>query len=126
MLHDLGTQLSDAGSSYGVLRPTPSPAPPPATSRKEVVQSAVETSGGSRSAAAPVSAASAAEWRTPPLWGVRDSAPYLHDGRADTLDAAIALHGGEADRSRTQFAALKLEERQKVLAFLKTLAAPEL
>lgn len=126
LLHDLGPQLSDASSSYGVLRPTPSPAPPPATSRKEVVQSAVETSGGSRSAAAPVSAASAAEWRTPPLWGVRDSAPYLHDGRADTLEAAIALHGGEGDRSRTRFAALKLEERQKVLAFLKTLAAPEL
>src|SRR5262249_48305510 len=29
------------------------------------------------------------EWRTPPLWGLRDSAPYLHDGRAQTLDDAI-------------------------------------
>jgi CxxC motif-containing protein (DUF1111 family) len=25
------------------------------------------------------------EWRTPPLWGVAESAPYLHDGRALTL-----------------------------------------
>ena len=24
------------------------------------------------------------EWRTAPLWGVADSAPYLHDGRAQT------------------------------------------
>src|SRR5207302_2525840 len=29
------------------------------------------------------------EWRTPPLWGVADSAPYLHDGRAPTLQEAI-------------------------------------
>ena len=35
----------------------------------------------------------AQEWRTPPLWGVRDSAPYLHDGRATTLEEAIAFHG---------------------------------
>jgi CxxC motif-containing protein (DUF1111 family) len=57
---------------------------------------------------------------------MRDSAPYLHDGRADTSEAAIALHGGEAERSRSKFAALKFEERQKVLAFLKTLTAPGL
>jgi len=29
------------------------------------------------------------EYKTPPLWGVADSAPYLHDGRATTLRAAI-------------------------------------
>ena len=34
------------------------------------------------------------EWRTPPLWGVADSAPYLHDGRAATLEDAIKLHSG--------------------------------
>lgn len=33
------------------------------------------------------------EWRTPPLWGCADSAPYLHDGRAATLDEAILWHG---------------------------------
>ena len=33
--------------------------------------------------------ARSSEWRTPPLWGVADSAPYLHDGRAATLEAAI-------------------------------------
>ena len=40
--------------------------------------------------------ASPTEWRTPPLWGVANSGPYLHDGRAETLDEAIRLHGGEA------------------------------
>ena len=38
----------------------------------------------------------AQEWRTPPLWGVRDSAPYMHDGRAETLLEAISMHDGEA------------------------------
>jgi len=29
------------------------------------------------------------------LWGVRDSAPYLHDGRAATIEEAILLHHGQ-------------------------------
>jgi CxxC motif-containing protein (DUF1111 family) len=119
LLHDMGEQLSDVGSSYGVLRPAPNGP----NSREEVVSSGPRSADPSRQAAGPVSPA---EWRTPPLWGVRDSAPYLHDGRADTLEAAIAQHGGEADRSRTKFAALKFDERHKLLAFLKTLVAPQL
>ena len=43
------------------------------------------------------------EWRTPPLWGVADSAPYLHDGRAATLEDAIKLHGGQAKKSAERF-----------------------
>ena len=46
------------------------------------------------------------EWRTPPLWGVADSAPYLHDGRAATLDEAIRLHGGQAGRAARLYANL--------------------
>ena len=40
------------------------------------------------------------EFKTPPLWGLRASAPYLHDGRAATVDTAIRLHSGEAAHSR--------------------------
>ena len=43
------------------------------------------------------------EWRTPPLWGVADSPPYLHDGRAATLIDAITLHGGEAETATLRF-----------------------
>jgi CxxC motif-containing protein (DUF1111 family) len=64
------------------------------------------------------------EWRTPPLWGVRDSAPYLHDGRAETLEAAIRGHGGEASEAARQFGALPKRQREMLVAFLKTLAAP--
>jgi CxxC motif-containing protein (DUF1111 family) len=64
------------------------------------------------------------EWRTPPLWGVRDSGPYLHDGRAPTLERAIALHGGEAEGSARDYFALTPEERFKLQTFLKSLVAP--
>jgi CxxC motif-containing protein (DUF1111 family) len=66
----------------------------------------------------------AREWRTPPLWGVRDSAPYLHDGRARTLEDAIALHGGEATSVRAGYDALSEAQRAEVVAFLESLRAP--
>jgi CxxC motif-containing protein (DUF1111 family) len=67
---------------------------------------------------------SADEWRTPPLWGVADSAPYMHDGRAATLDEAILLHGGQASRSTEKYQKLTKEEQRQLLAFLGTLRAP--
>ena len=73
----------------------------------------------------PLPRAGAREWRTPPLWGVRDSGPYLHDGRAETLEQAIAFHGGEATNSAKQFFMLKPDERAQVITFLKSLVAPE-
>jgi cytochrome c peroxidase len=64
------------------------------------------------------------QWRTPPLWGVRDSAPYMHDGRAETLLEAIEMHGGQAAASAARFRELPQKERASVIAFLETLAAP--
>ncbi|MEM8884239.1 MAG: di-heme oxidoredictase family protein [Planctomycetota bacterium] len=60
------------------------------------------------------------EFRTAPLWGLRHHAPYLHDGRADTVDAAIRLHGGEAQSSRDAYVALSPADRAAILAFLET------
>ncbi len=68
--------------------------------------------------------ASRQEWRTPPLWGLRDSGPYLHDGRADTLEQAVALHGGEGGNSAQKYFLLSTKERHQVEAFLKSLVAP--
>jgi cytochrome c peroxidase len=64
------------------------------------------------------------EWKTPPLWGVSDSAPYWHDGRAETLKEAILLHGGEADRARAAYQQLDQEDQQSLLGFLQSLKAP--
>ncbi len=65
------------------------------------------------------------EWKTPPLWGVADSAPYLHDGRAETLDAAISHHGGAAKKVRDRFRELSKSDQSDVVTFLKSLRAPE-
>ena len=66
----------------------------------------------------------AQEWRTPPLWGVRDSAPYMHDGRAETLLEAISMHDGEAAGTRDRFLQLPLDDRHAIISFLNTLVAP--
>ena len=68
--------------------------------------------------------ASRTEWRTPPLWGFRDSGPYLHDGRAQTLEQAVAFHGGQAEDSSQEFFELSPRERLQVETFLKSLVAP--
>jgi CxxC motif-containing protein (DUF1111 family) len=65
------------------------------------------------------------EWRTPPLWGVADSAPYMHDGRAATLLESIEMHDGEARGSRNRFSQLSLDNQQAIIEFLETLVAPQ-
>ena len=94
LLHDMGPALSDSGSSYGIEGPELPDGPSPG------------------------------EWRTPPLWGFRDSAPYLHDGRAETLEEAVALHGGQGAKSAQQFFTLPARKRSQIEAFLKSLVTP--
>ncbi len=60
----------------------------------------------------------AREFVTRPLWGLADTAPYLHDGRAPTVDDAIRAHGGEADESREKYLALTVEERGALQVYL--------
>lgn len=66
-------------------------------------------------------AATAAEIRTPALWGLRARRPLLHDGSASTIEQAIERHAGEAERVRAAFQALPADRRAALLAFLKTL-----
>ena len=56
------------------------------------------------------------------LWGIAETAPYLHDGRAITLDEAILAHGGEAKQSRDAFAALSGNEKADIRVFLLSLS----
>ncbi len=64
------------------------------------------------------------EFITAKLWGVADTAPYLHDGRALTLNDAILLHGGEAATVRDTYAALSTWQKNQIIAFLRTLRNP--
>ncbi|MFT7667605.1 MAG: CxxC motif-containing protein (DUF1111 family) [Planctomycetota bacterium] len=61
------------------------------------------------------------EYRTQPLWGVSMAAPFLHDGRAETLEQAIEMHGGEAQASRDAFVGLTEVERAEIIEFLEKL-----
>ncbi|MFP2925281.1 di-heme oxidoredictase family protein [Pyxidicoccus sp. 3LG] len=67
------------------------------------------------------------EWRTPPLWGiglveaVNGHTRFLHDGRARNLEEAILWHGGEAAPAKERYVRLLREDREALLAFLKSL-----
>ena len=58
---------------------------------------------------------------TRPLWGLADTAPYLHDGRARTVDDAILAHGGEAEAARRKFEALPQKQKGDLRIFLLSL-----
>ncbi len=65
--------------------------------------------------------ATAREFRTPPLWGLRSTGPYLHNGIADTLVQAIEAHAGEGTASRDAFTGLSEADQAALIAFLETL-----
>lgn len=67
--------------------------------------------------------ASGSEFRTQPLWGVGLHGPFLHDGRADTLDEAIRAHGGEAAGSAGRYADMSAETQSDLIAFLNSLGS---
>lgn len=58
------------------------------------------------------------------LWGVADTAPYLHDGRAHTLKDAILMHGGEAAPARQNFQNSSTILQENLIKFLMTLRTP--
>jgi CxxC motif-containing protein (DUF1111 family) len=60
-------------------------------------------------------------FRTPPLWGIRFSAPYMHDGRARGLREAIMAHESEAQASSDAFALLSASQQSSLIAFLRDL-----
>jgi CxxC motif-containing protein (DUF1111 family) len=102
LLHEMGEGLGAGGGGFYGEEPSDPSADP-------------DFDGGSTSPS---------EWRTPPLWGVADSAPYLHDGRAATLAEAIKLHSGQAASSVNRFAGLSDVQQEELIAFLNTLRAP--
>jgi mono/diheme cytochrome c family protein len=60
-------------------------------------------------------------WLTRPLWGLAETAPYLHDGRAPTVNDAILGHGGEGAGAREAYAARSDYERASLQIYLLSL-----
>jgi CxxC motif-containing protein (DUF1111 family) len=121
LLHDMGPRLSDPSPAPQALSPTS------LLSTLRTSSSLSSYYGGPSSPAVSPGELQVLqqEWKTPPLWGVRDSGPYLHDGRAATIEEAITWHGGEANLSARRFARLSASQQGDVVAFLMSLAAPE-
>ncbi len=64
------------------------------------------------------------EFRTAPLWGLGQRLFFLHDGRTSDLLAAITAHassGSEANQVLSSFGALRPEQKQDLLNFLRSL-----
>jgi CxxC motif-containing protein (DUF1111 family) len=83
--------------------------------------------GDALSDGVPEGDASAREWRTAPLWGLRVMRDFLggdaflmHDGRARTVEEAILLHGGEAQGARDAFVRLGAVARSALLDFVES------
>jgi RNA polymerase sigma factor (sigma-70 family) len=108
LLHDMGPELADT-ESYTVFAGDPPQVGAPAVASRPRAERG---------------AASGREWRTPPLWGLRDSAPYLHDGRAPTIAQAIALHAGQGATAARRYAELSPRRKRQLEAFLLSLAGP--
>ena len=60
-------------------------------------------------------------WLTRSLAGTGSTGPWLHDGRATTLNEAILEHGGEAQDSRNTYADLPQKDRSALVTFLRNL-----
>lgn len=65
--------------------------------------------------------AGANELRTPPLWGLRESGPYLHDGSAPTIEEAIRRHANQGAAARDAFDRLSPGEQEALLEFLNSI-----
>lgn len=75
----------------------------------------------------PDGGANGREWRTAPLWGLRVARDFLngelfllHDGRALSVEAAIVLHGGEAQAAKDAFDGLDADDRAALLDFVES------
>ncbi|QDU84459.1 Cytochrome c [Planctomycetes bacterium Pla163] len=61
------------------------------------------------------------EFLTKKLWGMSNEPPFMHHGRALTIDEAIRMHGGDAQATQDAYLALTDAERRALVDFLHTL-----
>lgn len=63
----------------------------------------------------------ASTFLTRSLAGVGVTGPWLHDGRATTLEEAIAYHGGDAADSAARFQAMDAQAQASLVAYMENL-----
>jgi di-heme oxidoreductase (putative peroxidase) len=68
------------------------------------------------------------QYLTRPLWGVADTGPWMHDGRALKLSEAILMHEGtdsEANTSIGKYKSLSDQDKEALRTFLSSLRLPK-
>jgi len=68
------------------------------------------------------------QFLTRPLWGVADTGPWMHDGRALKLSEAILMHEGtdsEANTSIGKYKNLSDQDKEALRTFLSSLRLPK-
>ncbi len=72
--------------------------------------------------------ATTSEWKTPALWGLglskdaQGGVYYLmHNGRANSIEEAIQVHGGEAENSSNLYSQLSDTDKEDLIIFLESL-----
>ncbi len=65
--------------------------------------------------------AAPSEWMTTRLVGLRYRTEYLHNRRAQSLESAVQLHGGEGAPSRDVYRSLDPGAREDLMRFLRSL-----
>jgi CxxC motif-containing protein (DUF1111 family) len=65
--------------------------------------------------------ATAKDFRTPPLWGLRLRTELMHDGSSYTFDQAIRAHAGEAAKVIAKYEALTPAQQTSLAIFLSSL-----
>jgi CxxC motif-containing protein (DUF1111 family) len=68
--------------------------------------------------------AQTSEWRTAPLIGMHHLHQFLHDGRAETIEDAIVLHGDDGSEAKPAvdaFLKLSKDDREALLSFVEAL-----
>lgn len=108
LIHDMGTEDDEVGESFNYYGGSGSSAP----ARPAII------------AGSGVTAPTGQEWRTPPLWGLRHSAPYMHDGAETSLAGVLNRHRGEATESAARYDRLSKFQKIQVQDFLLSLEAP--
>ena len=60
-------------------------------------------------------------FKTPALWGVSATPPYMHDGRGEDLRGAILAHFTEGENAKQAFLALNSSDQDELIRFLEDL-----
>jgi CxxC motif-containing protein (DUF1111 family) len=58
---------------------------------------------------------------TAPLWGIKDTAPNMHDGHAETIEESILAHDGEAAGVTAAYVGLSPADKARLILFLEDL-----